>query len=123
MSKTPAPKGLDTKGRAMWSSIVGKYELRADELAILEQACHLTEMAELLHASWVEQGKPLTTKGSMGQQVTHPLISEVKAHRTAAAGLMGRLKLPDEAEAPAKPANQARAAAQSRWAAAHGAGA
>lgn len=119
-----APEGMSTPGAALWDSIAGNYVLRADELATLEDACSLTDMIAALSAAWAEDGKPLTTKGSMGQQVTHPMISEIRTHRMARAALLRSLKLPDApAEGGAGETNQNRSAAQSRWAQAHGAGA
>jgi hypothetical protein len=113
----PAPDGLASAGRGLWSGVVGKYDLRPDELVTLEDICRITDMIAALDAAWAEQGRPLTTKGSMGQLVTHPLISEIRSHRMARNTLSKQLKLPDESgERP----NQQRDAARSRWAQAHG---
>jgi DNA polymerase III psi subunit len=113
-----APESLASAGAALWSQVVESYDLRADELATLEDACSITDMIAALSASWAELGKPLTTKGSMGQEVIHPLIGEIRTQRMARNALWRQLKLPDEVggERP----NQQRSAAQSRWAAAHG---
>jgi hypothetical protein len=64
----------------------------------------------------------MTTKGSMGQLVIHPIIGEVRTQRMARNALWRQLKLPDldAGEQPAAETNQQRAAAQSRWASAHG---
>lgn len=113
-----APVGLAVGGKRLWSSITGKYDLRPDELATLEDVCRLTDMIDALDKAWAEDGRPLTTKGSMGQLVTHPMISEIRAHRMSRNALWRQLKLPDADDVPV--ANQQRAAAQSRWAAAHG---
>lgn len=114
------PEGLSDAGRRVWSDVVGKYDLRVDELRTLEDACAATDMIAALSSAWDEQGRPLTTKGSMGQQVIHPLIGEIRTQRAARNALWRQLKLPDDAgERP----NQHRDAANSRWAAAHGASA
>jgi DNA polymerase III psi subunit len=113
-----APDGLAEAGELLWSQIAGVYELRPDELATLEDVCRLTDMVAALEAAWAEDGRPLTTKGSMGQLVTHPLISEIRTHRMARNALWRQMKLPDVVAVPE--ANQHRAAAQSRWSAAHG---
>ena len=119
--KPPAPEGLSDSGRAVWTSIVGVYDLRPDELVTLEDACRLTDMIDALEQAWADDGRPVTTKGSMGQLVTHPMISEIRAHRMARNALWRQLKLPDDAGGDVP--NQQRSAAQSRWAAAHGKGA
>ena len=124
-AKKPAvPTGL-REGAALWRAITGKYTLRPDELVWLEQACRAQDrIAEMRE----ERGSRLTAKGSMGQLIAHPLLQEERAHEAQIAALLARLKLPDLAEGGAqgtgaeKPRSvQARKAAQSRWAAAHGA--
>lgn len=118
--KTPAPATLGPEGLRLWKSVTDTYDLRADELSTLEDVCELSDMIAAMSQAWVEDGKPLTTKGSMGQQVTHPMISEIRTHRMARNALWRQLKLPDAGESGSATANQARAAAQSRWSAAHG---
>jgi hypothetical protein len=54
-------------------------------------------------------------KGSMGQQVINPLISELRQHRATLASLLGRLNLPDEATDSVPRSVQARDAAHARW--------
>lgn len=130
MSKPSAPTGLGPAGSALWRKVTGKYELRADELEILKAACRATERVRIMEA---ERGNRVTAKGSMGQTVVHPLIPEIRATEAQVATLLAKLKLPDDPAAPAvgdvagsEPgtrSTQARAAAQSRWAAAHGKGA
>lgn len=115
--KTP-PSGLAEGGRQLWSEIVKTYALRADELATLEDVCRTTDMVDALDKAWAEDGRPMTTRGSMGQQVIHPLIGEIRVQRMARNALWRQLKLPDADGMPA--ANQHRSAAQSRWSAAHG---
>jgi hypothetical protein len=111
-------------GAAFWAGVVGIYELRPDELATLEDVCRLSDMIAALDSAWAEDGRPLTTRGSMGQLVTHPMISEIRTHRMARNSLLRQLKLPDTGqESGVGEANQHRSAAQSRWASAHGKGA
>lgn len=112
--KPPAPDVLSEVGLKVWGSITGKYELRPDELLTLEDACALSEMIDALSTAWADEGKPLTTKGSMGQLVTHPLISEIRTHRAARNALWRQLRLPDESGG--ADTNQHRAAANSKWA-------
>lgn len=113
MSTSNAPEVLGSAGSAVWESITGKYELRADELVTLEDACSITDMIAALAEAWKDLGRPLTTKGSMGQEVIHPIIGEIRTQRMARNTLWRQLKLPDDAAAPV---NQNRSAAQSSWA-------
>ena len=80
-------------------------------------------MVAALTSVWEEEGRPVTTKGSMGQQVIHPLIGEIRTQRAARNALWRQLKLPDDAGSGAGESNQNRSAAQSRWSASHGSGA
>lgn len=120
MSKPKPPKSLSTAGSTLWSDVVAKYDLRVDELAVLESACKTADMIATLDKEWEALGKPFLTRGSMGQDVIHPLIGERRAQQSQIAKLLGQLKLPDEQGGGAS--NQQRSAAQSRWAQ-HGSGA
>lgn len=120
--KFPPPDGLASAGAALWESITGKYELRPDELAILEGACRAADMRAAIDADWQAEGRPMSTKGSMGQLVEHSHPKAMRAWQAAQDSALARLKLPDDATA-AAPVNQNRSAGQSRWAAAHGKGA
>lgn len=110
MSKKTAPEGLAQRGAALWRSITGKYELRADELTILEDACFEADLIDDLRASLV--GADRLVKGSMGQQVINPMISEVRQHAATLKSLLAALKLPDENGVVP---SQQRDAANSRW--------
>jgi hypothetical protein len=113
-----APKSLSSAGKALWDGVVAKYDLRVDELAVLEAACKTADMIATLDKQWDELGKPFLTRGSMGQDVIHPLIGERRAQQAAQAALLGRLKLPDVAANPA--VNAQREGGNTRWANAHG---
>ena len=121
--KYPMPDGMGEGGAVLWSRITRLYELRSDELATLEDACRITDMIDSLDSAWADDGRPMTASGSMGQLIIHPLIGEIRTQRMARNALWRQMKLPDAGEEPAGAANQHRAAAQSKWAAAHGKGA
>jgi len=122
MSKQTAPSSLASAGRAFWRDIVGTYDLRADELRTLEDACGATDMLADLMAAWVELGRPFITKGSMGQEVEHPLIGSIDKQRKARQAFIKQLKLPDEVGADPR-VNAQREGGNARWANAHGKGA
>lgn len=120
MSDPTTPKGLGAAGVELWGSIAGKYELRPDEFAVLGIACKTADRIAELEKARVDAGLPFLSRGSMGQEVIHPLIAELRAHEAHLSTQLAKLKLPDESGT--KP-NQQRDAAQSRWAQAHGKGA
>ena len=120
MSKPPAPKGLSSAGVKAWRDLIGKYDFRLDELAVLERACRALDRIAAMEE---ELGDRVTATGSMGQVVVHPLIPEIRAHSALVATLMRQLKLPDGPDGDATgETNQHRTAAESRWARAHGTG-
>lgn len=113
-SNLEPPEGLGDKALVVWSEIAGNYELRIDELRVLEDACREIDLIERLEAELVHA--ELMVTGSMGQPVASPLVQELRQHRGVLARLLGWLKLPDE-EAPAKgnTSASARQAAMARW--------
>lgn len=114
MAKTTAPAKLGTKARKVWTDINATYDLRADELRILEDACREIDLIERLEKELV--GAKLIVLGSMKQPVANPLVQEIRQHRGTLKSLFGALDLPDD---PAEPApsrsTSAREAAAARW--------
>jgi hypothetical protein len=93
------PAGLDTAGKKLWRSVIDVFNFAEEpgKVQILTQACRVADIvAELDDAA---DEAPLTTKGSMGQQVISPFIAEARAQRALLAQLLGRLGLPDTDEA------------------------
>ena len=111
---TDVPASLRAGGLRLWEAIDGKYDLRPDELATLEDACRITDMIDALTAVWVEAGSPSITVGSMKQEVIHPIIGEIRTQRMARNSLFRQLRLPDEQAEQAS--NQHRSAANAKWA-------
>jgi hypothetical protein len=88
------PAGLGPRGRRLWDETVAAcavLPLDPGERAILGEACRVCDEIERLVAGLADA--PLTVAGSKGQPVAHPLIAEVRAHRTNLAVLIGRLDL------------------------------
>lgn len=109
-----APAGLKRTGRALWTSITGPYELDPAELATLEQAARLADLADELQA--VIDAEGTVAPGSRGQPRMHPGLSELRATRVAVGSLVARLKLPSgEARSASATSTKARAAARARW--------
>lgn len=116
-----APTGLKAKGKRLWSDVTGSYQLRSDELDILEDVCREADLIDKIEQALASADFMVT--GSQGQMVVNPLIAEARQHRATKMSLWKRLDLPDPVASEDAPSNQQRAAAQSRWASAHGAGA
>lgn len=113
MDKPITPAHLGPGGSAMWAKVTDTYGLRPDELRLLEDSCREIDMIDRLEAE--QRDKPLTVKGSQGQIVASPLVSEVRQHRTVLRALFAQLKLPDDGAAANATSDAARKAADSRW--------
>ena len=114
MTKTVAPSNLGAKSKRLWTEITSSYELRADELRILEDACREIDIIERLETEF--RTADTMVRGSQGQLVASPLLQELRQHRAVAARLLGMLKLPDEdGRQQESVSNAARKAANARW--------
>lgn len=116
-NKPRQPAKLGPAGRRLWREVVERYELRPDEARLLTDACREADIIDRLEAALADAS--LVVKGSMGQLVASPLVSEVRQHRSVLARLLKALNLPDTpAEAERRHnavSEQARAAARARW--------
>lgn len=118
-TKPKPPEFLATEGRRIWIEILKTYDLRADELLTLEDICAASDLIADLRKQWMELGRPTITKGSMGQEVEHPLIGSIDKAQKARNALWRQLKLPDPA-AGGVGVNAQREGGNTRWANAHG---
>lgn len=123
--RIPKPlRPLGEDGRALWDSIIPAYELRPDEVRILQDACCEADIIARLEEELV--GAELMVKGSQGQLVASPLVSELRQHRATLAGLLVKLKIPDSPAGAARKravvSAQAVKAARARWGSGAGTG-
>lgn len=113
----PAPAALGTRGRKLWRAVVTQYELRLDELILLESAARTLDDAERLRLALLTAD--LLVLGSTGQCRAHPLLTELRQSRSLLAQHFRQLGLPDldagTAVAKQKSAAHQRAA-RARWA-------
>ncbi|MGZ9829875.1 hypothetical protein ACXYTP_23460 [Tsukamurella ocularis] len=107
------PSWLGAGGKKLYREISTKYELRPDELAVLEDACAERDLINSLRLAM--KGQPKLVTGSQGQKVINPMISELRQHRATFSSLLKQLKLPDAADTPEARSTAARAAANARW--------
>lgn len=122
--KYPAPAGLSKRANKRWNDIVTAWDLRPDELRILEDACREMDLVDELEKA--RRAMPLMIEGSTGQLVVNPLVQEVRQHRSILSGLLRALKLPESDDERAELAAESRSAsarhaAKSRWTVHHGA--
>lgn len=110
-----APTGLGPRGRRFWRGTVGEFDLSGAELEILAEACRTLDDLDRLAEMVAENGA--TVKGSQGQPVVNPALTESRGQRLALHRLVSALQLPDADDAPIPTAAQMRGkrAAQVRW--------
>lgn len=108
------PDDLGERGGALWVEVLGRWELRPDELHILAHACREEDLIARMSAE--QAAADLIAEGYNGQPVAAPLVSELRQHRATFAALMKALKLPDENAPGATAASAAgRELVNARW--------
>ncbi len=114
----PAPPALGPRGRKAWRAIAATYELRLDEMLILEEACRTLDDVERLRVALVDAD--LVVRGSAGQPAANPLLAELRQSRSLLAQHSRQLGFPDvdgTGTAVPKPKSVAhQQAARTRWA-------
>ena len=115
----PAPPGLSPAARKLWRDVEKGQRLRPDQFRILEDACKEADVIDAMEAAWLEEGRPMTSRGSQGQLVAHPLISELRQHRGTITTLLRTLALADTdtsaTDAKRATRESATALARARW--------
>lgn len=115
-SKPRTPSGLSAKAATFWRNSVKLYDFRLDELVTLEQVCReidlIDRMEDLLAPT---ASKTMIVKGSMGQKVSHPHLSEIRQHRATLNSLLKALGMLDAVAEGQERSSRARVAANARW--------
>ena len=106
------PTRLGKKARDFWDACVKAYELNPGELQYLEHSCREIDIIERLEKEL--QTAELTVKGSMGQEVSSPLVSELRQHRTTLKSLIQAMRMGEDATSGSSSA-AGRALAGKRW--------
>ena len=112
-----APAGLRRGGaaRRLWRDLLSRYEVRADELAVLSAACHTLDEIEDMRAELASYPR-LTLTGGRGAVAEHPLLEGIRRHEAALLKLLDFLGL-DAADAHGDTASRAGSAlVNKRWA-------
>jgi hypothetical protein len=92
MSEIDVPTGLGLAGEDLWNRLHDQVEFEAHELKLVEEACRVADVIAQLEAA--SEGQSLVVKGSTGQPVISPLISEARFQRGLLANLLTKLKVP-----------------------------
>jgi hypothetical protein len=110
-----APAGLGARGKRYWSTIQGAFELSDSEQEVLLEVCRTLDSLDALDAAVTEQGA--VVRGSAGQPVVNPAITEARGMRALLHRLMAAMALPDEdgATMPTGHSQRGKAANAARW--------
>lgn len=96
------PHGLGNRGRALWRDVMTQYTLRPDEIALLRNLCNAVDQLHRIELRL--KAEHVTSTGSSGQLVGHPLLAEWRAHTDTIQRLVKQLHLPDiDRKQPRKP--------------------
>lgn len=115
------PRGLGPDGAKLWRKVVDQLTkddlmLDARETRWLEDACREADIVARLEAALIDA--PNMVKGSQGQPVINPMLTEVRQHRETIGRLLARLVMADTSTAAGRGYDvsaAARHAARSRW--------
>lgn len=115
------PVGLGKRGRGLWTSVMGRYRMRPDQVELVtEMVCAVDEIERLRR---IVRKDGMIVAGAAGQLRPHPALAQITARRATVAQLSRQLKIPDpkreQGDLPGRrhPATvgKARKAAESRW--------
>jgi len=110
-----APDGLGARGARFWRSCTASFEFSEAEFNILEEACRTLDDLDRLAEAVAADGAMV--RGSAGQPVVHPALTEARGQRLALHRLLAALQLPDEdgATIPTSTSLRSSTAARARW--------
>lgn len=107
-------------GRAFWKKATTDYRFGVDEVEVLSECCRTLDTLDKLRRIVAEEGE--TARGSRGQPIIHPALSEARQHQVVLSRLIRQLGIPGPDEKPAEgegvpsiKSARARRAARARW--------
>jgi hypothetical protein len=108
------PTGLQKPGKRLWKAVVSSFELREDELVLLEAASRLADEISLMDSAMEKM--TVLVLGSKQQLRANPLLAEARAHRLALGRILGQLGLADAIDTDGSARSTAgRRMARARW--------
>lgn len=112
-------KTNESAGARLKAAILAVYELDQGELTLLDQVVELCDTLARVNAE-VAKLESLTSEGSAGQTIEHPMLVAQRSHSLALAKLVEALRLPppsagEEETGESRVTLQARRAARARW--------
>lgn len=88
----PPPRGLGKRGKAFWKEMQSEIEFDGPQTQVLWEACRTLDRLEALDDVIAAEG--VTARGSTGQVVVHPAVSEARQLQVVLTRLVTALNLP-----------------------------
>lgn len=88
------PKDLGAHSRYLWREVVDRYTLTPCEYEVLHTLCRTADQLNRIDLA-IKGLRHLTSNGSQGQLVAHPLLNEHRQHAETVRRLTRQLNLPD----------------------------
>jgi len=107
------PSGLRPVGRRLWHEVIRNFDLRPEELSILEAACRTRSDLDRLEQVLRESQTMISERGA--EERAHPIFAEVRQHRMALARLLGQLGFFDATGTGFERSHAGRRLARLRW--------
>jgi hypothetical protein len=76
----------------LWHAVVDSYELAGHELTLLREACRVADVCDRLSVIVVSEGPLSVTR--LGEQRTHPALTELRQQQLVLARLIVALRVP-----------------------------
>lgn len=91
------PNGASLRAQEAWYQVLAQVDLEtAGEWRLLESIVEIITQYDLVRERWVAEGCPVTSTGSMGQDVESPALGTMQKLRAQEAALWKALALPTE---------------------------
>lgn len=102
VKRVPVPAGLRVAGKGLWRDVAKQWaddELTPDarERRLLADACHEADLLAVLEAELdaAQAEDRMIVRGSQGQPVAHPFVSEARASRGSIRAALSKLGFQD----------------------------
>lgn len=94
-----SPAGLKAKGEALWRDLHSIFDFSSDphRAVLIEEACRTADLIDRLQGI-VDSSDDIRVRGSQGQPVAIPELSDLRQYRALLASLLKSLSLPDTEE-------------------------
>lgn len=111
------PNGASVRAQEAWYQTLAEIELETTaEWRLLEAIVEVITQHDLVRDRWIAEGSPVTSLGSMQQEVEAPALGTMQKLRTQEAALWRQLALPSSTSPSARrPGRPTRSSGGGQW--------